>query len=69
LIVRRGGEETGRQTGLFLYIHMYQAGYKRLLMGWRDGSAVKSTDCSYEGPEFNSQQLHGRSQPSAMISF
>jgi hypothetical protein len=25
------------------------------LRGWRDGSAVKSTDCSYRGPEFNSQ--------------
>jgi hypothetical protein len=24
--------------------------------GWRDGSAVKSTDCSCRGPEFNSQQ-------------
>ena len=23
--------------------------------GWRDGSAVKSTDCSSRGPEFNSQ--------------
>jgi hypothetical protein len=36
--------------------------------GWRDGSAVKSTDCSSEGPEFNSQQPHGGSQPSAMRS-
>ena len=24
--------------------------------GWRDGSAVKSTDCTSRGPEFNSQQ-------------
>ena len=24
--------------------------------GWRDGSAVKSTDFSSTGPEFNSQQ-------------
>jgi hypothetical protein len=23
-------------------------------LGWRDGSAVKSTDCSSRGPEFNS---------------
>jgi len=23
--------------------------------GWRDGSGVKSTDCSPRGPEFNSQ--------------
>jgi hypothetical protein len=31
--------------------------------GWRDGSSVKSTDCSSEGPEFKSQQPHGGSQP------
>jgi hypothetical protein len=37
-------------------------------LGWRDGSAVKSTDCSSKGPEFNSQQLHGGSQPSVMES-
>jgi hypothetical protein len=36
--------------------------------GWRDGSAVKSTDCSSRGPEFNSQQPHGDSQPSIMGS-
>jgi len=30
--------------------------------GWRDGSAVKSTDCSSRGPEFNSQQPHGSSK-------
>jgi hypothetical protein len=30
-------------------------------LGWRDGSAVKSTDCSSKGPEFNSQQPHGGS--------
>ena len=35
--------------------------------GWRDGSAV-STDCSSRGPEFNSQQPHGGSQPSVMGS-
>jgi hypothetical protein len=34
--------------------------------GWRDGSAVKSTNCSSRGPEFNSQQTHGGSQPSVM---
>jgi hypothetical protein len=34
--------------------------------GLRDGSAVKSTDCSSEGPEFKSQQPHGGSQPSVM---
>jgi hypothetical protein len=36
--------------------------------GCRDGSAVKSTDCSSRGPEFNSQQPHGGSQPSVMES-
>jgi hypothetical protein len=36
--------------------------------GWRDGSVVKSTDCSSNGPEFNSLQPHGGSQPSVMGS-
>jgi hypothetical protein len=36
--------------------------------GWRDGSVVKSTDCSSESPEFKSQQPHGGSQPSVMGS-
>ena len=36
--------------------------------GWRDGSAVKSTDCSSRGHEFKSQQPHGGSQPSVMKS-
>jgi hypothetical protein len=38
------------------------------LGGWRDGSGVKSTACSFRGPEFNSQQPHGGSQPSVMGS-
>jgi hypothetical protein len=33
-------------------------------VGWRDGSEVRSTDCSSEGPEFKPQQPHGGSQPS-----
>jgi hypothetical protein len=37
-------------------------------VGWRDGSAVKNTDCSSKGPEFKSQQPHGGSQPSVMRS-
>ena len=28
----------------------------------------KSTDCSFRGPEFNSQEPHGGSQPSVMGS-
>jgi hypothetical protein len=35
---------------------------------WRDSSEVKSTDCSTRGPEFNSQQPHGGSQPYIMGS-
>ena len=41
---------------------------KMLLQGWRDGSAVKSTDCSSRAPELNSQQPHGGPQPSIMGS-
>ena len=41
---------------------------KSRVVGWRDGSAVKSTDCSSRDPEFNSQQLHGGSQSSIMGS-
>jgi hypothetical protein len=37
-------------------------------LGWRDGSAVKSTDFSSRGPEFKSQQPHGDPQPSVMGS-
>ena len=36
--------------------------------GWRDGSVVKNIDCSSTGPEFNSQQPHGGSQPSVIES-
>jgi len=41
---------------------------KKEIGGWRDGSVVKSTDCSSRGPEFKSQQPHGGSQPSVMRS-
>jgi hypothetical protein len=34
--------------------------------GWRDGSVVKSTDCSSKVPEFKFQQPHGGSQPSTV---
>jgi hypothetical protein len=39
---------------------------EELISGWRDDSAVKSTDCSSEGPEFKSQQPHSGSQSSVM---
>jgi hypothetical protein len=41
---------------------------KSIDKGARDGSEVKSIDCSSKGPEFNSQQPHGGSQPSVMGS-
>jgi hypothetical protein len=41
---------------------------KKQKTGWRDGSVVKSTDCSSRGPEFNSQQPHDASQPSVIGS-
>jgi hypothetical protein len=41
---------------------------QKLKQGWRDGSVVKNTDSSSRGPEFNSQQLHGGSQPFIMGS-
>jgi hypothetical protein len=34
----------------------------------RVGTLVKNTDCSSRGPEFDSQQAHGASQPSVMGS-
>jgi hypothetical protein len=40
----------------------------KIVIGWRNGSVVKSTDCSSRGPKFNSQQPHGVSQPSVMGS-
>jgi hypothetical protein len=36
--------------------------------GWTDGSVVKSTGYSSRGPELNSQQPHGDSQPSVKES-
>jgi len=48
----------------FFKIYLYMIKYIKL--GWRDGSVVKGTKCSSRGPEFNSQQPHGGSQPSVM---
>jgi hypothetical protein len=44
-----------------------------LIKNWQHGAAemaqwVRAPDCSSEGPEFKSQQPHGGSQPSVMIS-
>jgi hypothetical protein len=41
---------------------------KKRKRGWRDGSTVKSTESSSKGLEFDSQKLHGASQPSVMGS-
>ena len=38
------------------------------MIGWRNGSMVKSTACPSKGPELNSQQPYGGSQPSVMRS-
>ena len=35
-----------------------------IFLAWKDGSVVKSTNCSSKGPEFKSQKPHGGSQPS-----
>jgi hypothetical protein len=40
--------------------------YREMSRTWRDGSAVRSTDCSSRGPVFISQQPHGGLQPSVM---
>jgi hypothetical protein len=47
------------QTGLKLIDPLASgAGDKGTVWDWRDGLAVKSTDCSSKSPEFNSQQLY-----------
>jgi hypothetical protein len=50
------------------YTHTKKPCLKNKTNSWRDGSAVKSTDCSSRGPEFNSQQPYGSLQPSVMGS-
>ena len=60
----------------YFYVNLTQArvpeaegaSVQKMLPGWRDGSAVKSTDCSSKGSEVKSQQPHGGSQPSVMGS-
>jgi hypothetical protein len=64
LVIKGGGPiEGGAILGLVVLDPIReQAG------GWRGGSAVKSTDCSFKGPEFKSQQPHGGLQPSVTRS-
>ncbi|XP_034371159.2 GPI alpha-1,4-mannosyltransferase I, stabilizing subunit [Arvicanthis niloticus] len=45
-----------------ILLAVFKYGHFSLIPGWRDGSAVKSTDSSSRDPEFNSQQPHGGSQ-------
>jgi hypothetical protein len=47
-----------RQNESFIFLLLKMVG------GWRDSLAVKNTGCSSRGHEFNSQHLHGGSQPS-----
>jgi hypothetical protein len=48
--------------------HIQALCYVKFDWVWRDGSVVKSADCSSEGPKFKSQQPPGGSQPSIMKS-
>jgi hypothetical protein len=45
-------------TELFSHLNLFSylstTPSKAFYRGWRDGPAVKSTDCYYRGPEFNS---------------
>jgi hypothetical protein len=53
------------KLGNFLLKKKYR---NKIFGGCRDGSVVKSIDCTSRGPELNSQQLHGSSQTSVMGS-
>ena len=57
----------GKRITLSIFL-VYMSSLRSPDSGWRDGSAVKSIACSSRGPEFNSQQPHGGSQPSEMRS-
>jgi len=48
--------------------HTLIVNLKSKVKGWRDGSVVKSTDCSSRGPGFKSQPPYGGSQLSIMKS-
>jgi hypothetical protein len=39
---------------ILLHPHMQTKSIRMQYQGWRDGSAGKSTDCSFRGPEFKS---------------
>jgi hypothetical protein len=56
------------RLGVSLLLSLLADTKLEVILGWQDGLAVKSTDCSSEGPEFKSQQPHGGSQPFIMRS-
>ena len=61
------------EDGVQLYIYgtgklTSEDTFKMGRQGWRDGSAVKSTDCSSESPDFKFQQPLGGSQPPGVRS-
>lgn len=39
---------------------------KIISSAWRDGPAVKSSNCSSKGPKYESQQPHAACEPSVM---
>ena len=67
-LVRKTNNEHTNKRDNFSLSKMKQDPVIKSYGGWRDDSEVKSTDCSSRGPEFNSQQPHGGSQPSVMRS-
>jgi hypothetical protein len=54
--------------GIDTRTHTWTLNEKEYILVWRDGSVVKSTDCSSRGPEFNFQQSRGGAQTSLMGS-
>jgi hypothetical protein len=60
-------KQTNKQTNKQA-CQQYSLFLKALLVGWKDGSEVKSTGCSSRDPEFNSHKPHSGSQPSIMKS-
>jgi hypothetical protein len=60
--VELGGVEGGETIIRIYYIR------KESIFSEGKNIILKSTDCSSKGPEFNSQQPHGGSQPSVIGS-
>ena len=58
----RGTPQKWTQEQGIVFLNKYEQ------LGWREGLEVKNTNCPSKGPEFNSQQPQGGSQPSVMES-